>query len=257
MWDRTSQSRSGGSRRRRFRLLPIVRNPPHGGYGAWLVDRVMPEVPVRQWVLSLPHRLRLLCAYDADVCARVRRVLVRAVSGNYERAARAQSKPRPRTGAVSFVQRFDSALRLNVHFHVLWLDGAYAWQPGGPVEWCEHEAVTDADVATIAKRVRTRVLRCLRRLGKWPDEQDAPPPPRRPIVPHELRSHPIAWPRFLRKLVLDSPTSTADRGGLTEVVHQAHRLCTGPRNRHGATTYSTDVRAGDHPAATRHSIPIP
>ena len=29
---------------------------------AWLVDRVIPEVPVRQWVLSLPYRVRHLCA---------------------------------------------------------------------------------------------------------------------------------------------------------------------------------------------------
>ncbi len=30
---------------------------------AWLVDRVIPQVPVRQWVLSLPYRVRHVCAY--------------------------------------------------------------------------------------------------------------------------------------------------------------------------------------------------
>ena len=29
---------------------------------AHLVDDVLPDVPVRQWVLSLPHRVRWLCA---------------------------------------------------------------------------------------------------------------------------------------------------------------------------------------------------
>jgi hypothetical protein len=29
---------------------------------AWLVDAVIPELPVRQWVLSLPYRVRTLCA---------------------------------------------------------------------------------------------------------------------------------------------------------------------------------------------------
>jgi hypothetical protein len=76
---------------------------------AWLCDAVLPEVPVRQWVLSLPYRVRALCAYDATACA-----LVRAVSGFYERAAVPAGVPRPRTGAVAFVQRFDSALRPNV-----------------------------------------------------------------------------------------------------------------------------------------------
>jgi hypothetical protein len=94
---------------------------------AWLCDAVLPEVPVRQWVLSLPYRMRVLCAYDAAACALVRGVLVRAVSGFYERTAAREGVPRPRAGAVAFVQRFDSGLRLNVHFHVLWLDGVYGW----------------------------------------------------------------------------------------------------------------------------------
>ena len=47
---------------------------------AWLVDAVIPTVPVRQWVLSLPYRVRTLCAYDAAACRVVRNVLVRAVS---------------------------------------------------------------------------------------------------------------------------------------------------------------------------------
>jgi hypothetical protein len=135
---------------------------------AWLVDRVIPdEAPVRQWVLSLPYRLRLLCAYDPDACAMVRRVLMRAVSGFYEGRARRHGLPRPRTGAVAFVQRFDSGLRLNVHFHVLWLDGVYAWQPGRRAEWCEHEGLCDADVVRLVQRVRDRVVKALRRAGKW------------------------------------------------------------------------------------------
>jgi hypothetical protein len=35
---------------------------------AHLVDRVFPDVPVRQWVLSLPHRLRYLLAWDHELC---------------------------------------------------------------------------------------------------------------------------------------------------------------------------------------------
>jgi len=138
---------------------------------AWLVDHVIPEVPVRQWVLSLPYRVRLLCAYDPDVCARVRRILVRAVSGYYESGARRLGLPRPLAGAVAFSQRFDSALRINLHFHVLWLDGVY-WHDlrSGRIEFREHAEVTDAAVAKLVAAIRDRVLRHLRRVGKWPDE---------------------------------------------------------------------------------------
>ena len=141
---------------------------------AWLVDAVIPEVPVRQWVLSLPYRVRTLCAYDASACRLVRNVLVRAVSGFYERTARRAGVPRPRAGSVAFVQRFDSGLRLNVHFHVLWLDGVYGWEPGrkAPV-FAEQREVTDADVQQVVSRIRDRVMRALRNAGKWVDAGEA------------------------------------------------------------------------------------
>jgi hypothetical protein len=56
---------------------------------AFLVDEVLPDVPFRQWVLSLPHRLRLVCAYDPATARAVSGVLVRAVSSFYLRQARA------------------------------------------------------------------------------------------------------------------------------------------------------------------------
>ena len=34
-----------------------------------LVDRILPVVPVRQWVCSLPWRLRYLLGYDKKLCA--------------------------------------------------------------------------------------------------------------------------------------------------------------------------------------------
>jgi len=44
---------------------------------AHLVDRVLPEVPVRQWVLSLPFALRYRLAYDALLTSAVLGVFVR------------------------------------------------------------------------------------------------------------------------------------------------------------------------------------
>jgi hypothetical protein len=54
-----------------------------GGGGAeraaHLVDHVLPDVPIRQWVLSLPHRLRYVLAWDPDLCRAVAGILARAV----------------------------------------------------------------------------------------------------------------------------------------------------------------------------------
>lgn len=42
---------------------------------AFLVDKVIPDdAPVRQWVLSLPYRVRFICAHDLAALAAVRRI---------------------------------------------------------------------------------------------------------------------------------------------------------------------------------------
>ena len=57
---------------------------------AHLVDHVFPEVPVRQWVLSLPYRLRYVLAWDDALCRAVIGVFMRAVLGFLRRRAREQ-----------------------------------------------------------------------------------------------------------------------------------------------------------------------
>jgi len=55
---------------------------------ARLVDEVLPRVPVRQWVLSLPYRLRYQLAWNHDVCRGVVAVFVRAVLGSLRARAK-------------------------------------------------------------------------------------------------------------------------------------------------------------------------
>jgi len=40
-----------------------------------------------------------------------------------------------RTGAVTLIQRFGSALNLNIHFHMLFLDGVYVDRLDGSVQF--------------------------------------------------------------------------------------------------------------------------
>jgi hypothetical protein len=70
---------------------------------AHLVDRVFPEVPVRQWVLSLPHRVRYVLAWDHGLCRAVTGVFVHAVLSSLRRRARQAGAP---GGAVAIIQRF-------------------------------------------------------------------------------------------------------------------------------------------------------
>jgi hypothetical protein len=84
---------------------------------AHLIDHVFPDVPIRQWVLSLPPRLRHLLAWDHDLCRAVSVVAVRAVLGFLRRRARRERVADGRSGAVVVVQRFGGALNLNIHLH--------------------------------------------------------------------------------------------------------------------------------------------
>jgi hypothetical protein len=79
---------------------------------AHLVDHVLPHVPVRQWVLTVPFALRYRMAFDPAVVREVRRVLMRTIFAFLRRRARARGLVAPECGAVAFLQRFGSALNL-------------------------------------------------------------------------------------------------------------------------------------------------
>src|SRR5213593_3003391 len=102
---------------------------------AHLVDAVLPHVPVRQWVLTLPHRLRYLLAYNHALCRAVLGVAVRTVLGFYRRRAAHAGVRGGRSGVVTVIQRFGGGLQLNVHFHSLFLDGVFAEGADGTLEF--------------------------------------------------------------------------------------------------------------------------
>jgi len=91
-----------------------------------LDDHVVPLVPIRQFVLSLPIQLRFLVARDPDLLSAVRRVFLRAVSGFYRKAARDIAFCKTlRTAGLCITQRSGSALNLNPHLHSIFVDCAY------------------------------------------------------------------------------------------------------------------------------------
>jgi hypothetical protein len=53
-----------------------------------LLDEVLPRVPLRQWVLSLPYRLRYLLAWDHGLARAVLGVSVRILLGFQRHRAR-------------------------------------------------------------------------------------------------------------------------------------------------------------------------
>ena len=91
---------------------------------ALLVDEVLPHRPMRQWVLSVPHPLRYLFASQPKIMGKVLGIVYRALATHLIHKA-GYKKHDAHTGAVTLIQRFGGALNLNIHFHMIFLDGVY------------------------------------------------------------------------------------------------------------------------------------
>ena len=130
---------------------------------ALLVDEVLPREPMRQWVLSVPFALRYLFATAPAVMGQVLGIVYRAIANHLIKAA-SMTCATAQTGAVTLIQRFGSALNLNIHFHMLFLDGVYVTRDDG----LRFRRVPPPTVETLEKLVRgisERVGRTLERLG--------------------------------------------------------------------------------------------
>src|SRR5262249_3491320 len=92
---------------------------------AHLVDRVLPMVPYRQWVLAFPRSLRLRLGYEKAFFVAARRIVLTAIFNWQRRAARRHGIAEPLVGAVSFAQRFASNLSLHPHLHLVVPDGVF------------------------------------------------------------------------------------------------------------------------------------
>jgi len=132
---------------------------------AHLVDAVLPWVPVRQWVLTVPYRLRYQMAWHHGLSRAVLRVYTRVLLDVYARGV-----PGGRTGSVTVMQRAGSGLNVNLRFHTLVLDGVLTDAPGGALAFQPAPAPSDAEVAAALATIRQWVHRLLVRRGLAPGD---------------------------------------------------------------------------------------
>jgi hypothetical protein len=140
------------------------------------VDHVIPEVPVRQWVLSVPFALRYRLAYDSSLVRDVLQIFVRTIFPSIRRRAGIPASNRQaRCGAVAFVQRFSDAPNLDPHFHVLAMDGLYVMDGNGEPVFRHVPPPSDREVARAAESIHRRFARLMeiRGLGQHADPDEA------------------------------------------------------------------------------------
>jgi len=140
---------------------------------AHLADHVIPPVPVRQWVISVPKRLRGMLADRPRAVAaltkifldEIERLLLTTSGGAPD--AETPGASRPRHGGISFLHRFGSALNHHVHLHACVTDGVFMpaadqADRDAPPTFLPARPVTAADLAALTERVRRRVIRWFR-----------------------------------------------------------------------------------------------
>ena len=90
-----------------------------------LIEEVIPEVPVRQWVLSMPYAYRFLLARRPEFLRKALAIFHRAINQHYIKKAKVLNLKNPKVGAITVIQRFGGGLNLNVHFHTIYTDGVF------------------------------------------------------------------------------------------------------------------------------------
>jgi hypothetical protein len=131
-----------------------------------LVDHVLPDVPLRQFVITLPFPLRFPLAFDGKLLGQVLRIFIDTVASNYRKRLADRGIAGGQYGAVTVIQRANSDLRCNPHVHAIFLDGLYAPDRDGK-GFMFHlaPAPTQEDVEAIVERASKRILRFLQRRG--------------------------------------------------------------------------------------------
>jgi len=162
------------------RLCPSCWARKAADTAAHLVDRVLPEAPYRQWVLTFPWEFRFLLAMDRKFLSEMLRVFLRTIFAWQRLRGRRAGIPDGQPGAVTFIQRFGGILNLNPHFHSLLLDGLFVQGPDEQLVFTPLPPPTDEDIQLLAERLAERLGALARRRMEqaeldppWDQDDDA------------------------------------------------------------------------------------
>jgi hypothetical protein len=141
---------------------------------AHLVDHVIPHVPVRQFVLSVPKRLRPFLHYRPRTATAVLHILLRALQATLREAC-PTAPASASMGAVSFLHRFGSSLNPHFHYHLCVVDGLFekveadtdpgSAHPETHLRFYEATTLTRELLERLQHTIRSRVLRHVQRHG--------------------------------------------------------------------------------------------
>ncbi|HEY7495389.1 MAG TPA: transposase [Candidatus Tectomicrobia bacterium] len=107
--------------------------------------------------------LRYWMAASQDLTANIHAILHTPIAQYYVNQAvtRGSRRQEVQPGSITFIQRFGGAIELNVHFHVVFLEGVYLDRTDQSRKPCflKVKPPGDAGIATALQKVSRRVIR--------------------------------------------------------------------------------------------------
>jgi hypothetical protein len=117
-------------------------------------------------------------AASQELTAQVHTIIRTAIGQYYvtKTVARGFARANIYPGSVTFIQRFGSAMNLNLHFHVVFLEGVYVDRTAQGLQprFVKAEPPTDVDITAVVQKISHRIIRMLRRMGYLEADLDAP-----------------------------------------------------------------------------------
>jgi putative transposase len=108
-------------------------------------------------------------ASSQDLIAMVH-TIIRTTIGQYyvhKAVTRGFERGHIQPGPVTFIQRFGSAINLNLHFHCVFLEGVYLDRRDQDLKprFVQGKPPSDNDIAAVVQNISRRIIRKLRHLG--------------------------------------------------------------------------------------------
>jgi hypothetical protein len=144
---------------KRRHLCPSCHQKRVVEYGQWLLTHVLKSVPHRQWVLSIPKRLRIYFMYDRKLLAKLSQCGWKAIK-TFLKSASSYDDAVP--GVSIAVHTSGDFLNFHPHLHAIVSDGCFRADGS-------FQTAPDFDPNALEEAFRYEVLKMLKKEGKIND----------------------------------------------------------------------------------------
>jgi hypothetical protein len=110
-------------------------------------------------------------AYNQNLTNQILSIFIQTLNSYQKKKAKRYGIKNAKLGSVTFIQRFGSALNLNVHFHTLFADGVF-YKSEEEYKFFQLPAPTKEELFLLATKIHSKVGKLIENLGIDENEQN-------------------------------------------------------------------------------------